>query len=131
MSTVIVTGSRLCDWRDWPGIKAALDAAKPTLVVQGGARGADALAARWAAANDVPCETFTAHWALGRTAGPLRNARMLDAHLEALVLAFPRGESRGTWDCIRQAQARGMQVLVLHAPERTALPDLERAWYPQ
>ncbi len=127
MATVIVTGSRLCDWRDWPGIKAALDAAKPSLVVQGGARGADALAVRWAAANDVPCQTFEADWETrGLRAGPWRNALMLAAHPDALVLAFPRHDSKGTWDCIRQAQARGMQVLVLHAPERTALPELEQ-----
>lgn len=130
MATVIVTGSRLCDWRDWPGIKAALDAAKPTLVVHGACgnkppyAGADGLAHRWAAANDVPACPLPADWSEGLKGGPLRNGRMLAAHPDALVLAFPRGESRGTWDCIRQAQARGMAVLVLHVPERTALPEL-------
>jgi hypothetical protein len=121
--TVIVTGSRLCGWQDWPGIKAALEAAHPTLVVQGGARGADELARRWAAANDVPCETFAAHWELGRAAGPLRNARMLDAHRAALVLAFPKGDSPGTWGTVKLAQERGMTLLVLQVEERVALPE--------
>lgn len=124
--TVIVTGSRDCDWRDWPGIKAALEAAKPTLVVQGGCAGADALAVRWAAANDIPCETIVANWASGRRAGPERNARMLSYFPDALVIAFPKGESRGTRGCVAMACKRGMQVLVLETPVRERL----RSWAP-
>ena len=42
-------------------------------------------------------------------AGPRRNSRMLDEKPD-LVLAFPGPDSRGTWDCIKQAVARGIRV---------------------
>lgn len=107
---VIVTGSRL--WADEERIYAALDAAKPTLVVHGGARGADAIAHDWATLRGVPSRTFTANWLrYGRRAGPLRNGVMLRAYPKALVLAFPL-DGPGTRDCIRQARGLGMHVRV-------------------
>ena len=107
---VIVTGSR--HWADEEAIHKALEEARPTLVVQGGASGVDALARAWAMVNGVQCRTFHANWYLhGRRAGPMRNGAMLRAYPQALVLAFPL-DGPGTADCIRQARDLRMRVLV-------------------
>lgn len=65
---------------------------------------------------------FNAEWdRLGRRAGPDRNRRMvLWATSEggpAYLIAFPARDSRGTWDCIRQAVAAGMAVFVFPLPD--------------
>lgn len=95
-----------------------------TLIIQGGATGADALAKAWADYADVPCEQFDADWNDLKTppvlvrkrqdgslynalAGPNRNTRMLKAHPD-LVVAFEGG--RGTMDMISQARAAGVSV---------------------
>lgn len=102
---VIVTGSR--NWCNQRIIYEALSNYAPDLVVQGGAKGADAIAKRWAAEGKIPCETFHAEWGVyGRAAGHLRNGLMLDSHPGAMVFAFPLG-GPGTADCIRQAVKRG------------------------
>lgn len=79
---------------------------KPIVIVQGGARGADALAKEWAVANDIPYEEFLPEWnKFGRAAGPIRNKAMLDSGID-IVVAFPGG--RGTADTIRQATKMGI-----------------------
>jgi len=59
---------------------------------------------------------FTAAWgALGNRAGPERNGRMVAWAAEvpgSVLLAFPGPSSRGTWDCVRQARAAGLSVLI-------------------
>ena len=81
-----------------------------TLVIAGGARGADTLAAEWATAQGIPCEVYLADWeGLGRKAGPIRNQRMLDEGEPDLVVAFPGG--RGTADMVRRARSAGLEVL--------------------
>lgn len=82
-----------------------------TLVIQGGARGADSVAGLWADANSIDCLRVPAKWDLhGRGAGPIRNARMLD-YKPKLVIAFPG--SRGTANMIRQAKESGIVVAVI------------------
>jgi hypothetical protein len=81
-----------------------------TLVIAGGARGADTFAAEWAAARSIECRVYEADWAaLGRSAGPIRNQRMLDEGKPELVVAFPGG--RGTADMIRRVRAAGVEVI--------------------
>lgn len=112
MTTAIITGGR--DYTDRDRVWTTLDTYRSyiTLVVQGGARGADKLAADWAAARGVPCETFVADWAAhGKAAGPLRNRQMLEAHPDAVVVAFPGG--RGTANCVSEARRRGMRLLLV------------------
>lgn len=115
---IIVTGSRTCDREDLPAIWAALDASGCTLLIEGGAAGADCIAANWAYDRGVPKETIRANWhAFGKAAGPKRNAEMLRLFPDALVLAFPKGQARGTMNCVAQAKALGRSVLVLRCPE--------------
>lgn len=79
-----------------------------TMLIQGGADGADGLAAEWAERNGVPYLTVPANWkAHGNAAGPIRNAAML-THLPELVVAFPGG--KGTANMVAQAKEKGVRV---------------------
>jgi predicted Rossmann-fold nucleotide-binding protein len=80
-----------------------------SLIIEGGASGADRLAREWAIANNVPYQTFEADWAKQRmAAGPIRNTRMLVEGKPDGVIAFAGG--RGTADMIRRAEAAGVKV---------------------
>jgi len=109
---VLVCGGR--DFSDRTLLKATLDHLAPSVVISGGARGADALAAEWAEATGwnvggVHLEEFPADWtAHGKAAGPIRNQQMLDEGKPDLVVAFPGG--RGTADMVRRARAAGVEV---------------------
>jgi hypothetical protein len=81
----------------------------PTLLLHGGASGADHFASNWADFEGVKSQVFPADWAEhGRAAGPIRNQRMLDEGKPDLVIAFPGG--RGTADMVRRAKAAGIKV---------------------
>lgn len=109
---VIVTGSR--DWKDAELLGRVLAAHQPGLLVEGGARGADTLAREWAREAGVSCITIPADWdRWGKGAGAKRNILMLEQYPEALVLAFPLPQSKGTWHCIRAAMQRGHKVMVV------------------
>lgn len=87
-----------------------LDELKPTLIVQGGASGADSLAKRYAKINLIECVTVEADWNKhGKAAGPLRNKKMLEMYPDALVVAFPGG--RGTTNCVTTAKVLGLDVM--------------------
>lgn len=87
----------------------ALQLLRPSLVIHGGARGADTHAGWAATAVDIPVAVYPADWAThGRRAGPIRNAQMLAEGRPDAVLAFPGG--RGTADMVRQARAAGVPV---------------------
>jgi hypothetical protein len=80
------------------------------LVIAGGARGADTMAAEWAKARDIPCSVYMADWdGLGRKAGPIRNQRMLDEGKPDLIVAFRGG--RGTADMVRRAREAGIETI--------------------
>lgn len=70
-----------------------------SVVIHGGASGADRLAGRWAQAAGVEVITFSAKWwKYGRAAGPIRNRQMLVEGKPDVVIAFPGG--RGTADMV-------------------------------
>jgi len=90
-----------------------------SLVIEGGALGADRLARDWANARGIPVVTFDADWKKhGLTAGPVRNRKMLAEGKPGLVVAFPGGS--GTADMIRVAKFAKVPVLnlaqALHDP---------------
>jgi hypothetical protein len=115
---VLVCGGR--NWCDYRLTADVLEAVAPTVVVHGAARGADAMAGRWARENGVEERPYPANWRLhGRGAGFRRNQQMLDVEQPALVVAFPGGN--GTADMVRRANARGVRVLsVESSPGRSA-----------
>lgn len=113
MSTVIITGSR--KWSDYKSLSDSLDFEHKrnpiTLLVEGGANGADQLAVVWAKKNNIKIETVPAEWSLyGKKAGPRRNIDMLNRFPEARVIAFPMPDSIGTLHCMKQARKRKMRV---------------------
>ncbi len=88
----------------------------PLTIRHGDATGADKLAKDWCEANGVPDDPFPvvmSEWrTYGKAAGPIRNARMLaEPPTPDLVVAFPGGA--GTADCVAQARALGIPVLVV------------------
>ena len=104
---VLVCGGR--SYRNRELVNVVLDHSGATAIIEGGAKGADALAADWAIANGVPVHTFVADWhGHGPAAGPLRNQRMLDEGKPDKVVAFPGG--RGTADMVRRAHKAGVEV---------------------
>jgi len=81
-----------------------------TLLIEGGARGADRMAREFAKWQGIPVRTFPADWdAHGNAAGPIRNRQMLDEGKSDLVVAFEGG--RGTANMVQQAEAAGVRVL--------------------
>lgn len=107
---ILVCGGR--DYDDYEAVCRHLDQIPDvTMVIQGGARGADALAKRWAAERNIHCAEVPAIWRphgiLDRTAGPKRNRAMLTLMPDAVV-AFPGGS--GTADMMRIAGAAGVCV---------------------
>jgi len=108
---LLVCGGRA--FADWAWLSAVLDkghAKRPvTLVLHGGAHGADNLAGQWAKLREIPCLTFPANWAKhGPAAGPIRNQQMLVDGSPDYVVAFPGGA--GTADMCRRARAAGLPV---------------------
>lgn len=107
----------VCGSRDYP--RAARIAARiamfpdGTIVMHGGARGADLLAARYAEGLGFEVEEWPADWKRdGKRAGVLRNIDMLDQKPD-LVIAFWDGKSRGTKHVISEARRRGIPVEVM------------------
>jgi hypothetical protein len=86
---------------------------KFTLLIEGGARGADRLARTWAIQAGVPWveEAVTdEEWKrLGKSAGHLRNQRMLDKHKPQMGIMFPGGS--GTRDMRGRLLTAGVRVI--------------------
>jgi len=103
---ILVCGGR--DYRDTKFICEILDSylndyPHSLSIIEGGASGADHIAFQWATRKHVPVTTVHADWKrLGKSAGPNRNQQMIDMKPD-VVLAFPSGTSRGTYDTINRA----------------------------
>jgi hypothetical protein len=111
---VIVCGGR--KFHDYDALERYLDMLHAlhrfTLVIHGDARGADSLAKYWANQRHIESHAYPADWdTFKRSAGPIRNKKMLDQGQPNLVVAFPGGE--GTKDMMKQARTAGVPVLDL------------------
>jgi hypothetical protein len=111
---VVVTGSRT--WTDRRLIAQRL-AGLPagSIVIHGGAAGADRIAHAEARRLDLESIPVPAQWRrYGKPAGMIRNAAMLDTYGPELVLAFRApGHSPGTDGMIDLARRRGIPVEVV------------------
>jgi hypothetical protein len=125
MIAILVTGSR----RNPPCRvlnHLSQELAKARLVIHGDAPGVDHAASAIARNLKVDTLPMPALWdEHGRRAGPIRNGHMVQVltHLRACgwqtrVLAYPEADSKGTWDCVGQAEAAGFTVEVF-PPEKT------------
>ena len=120
---LLVCGDR--NWTDWAAVVAVLRKFDPkqTLLVTGGARGADTLADAAAQALGFEARVvIAADWErFGRSAGPRRNTQMLSVILggaddhEPLVIAFHDNiaGSKGTANMVKQARKAGVAVKVI------------------
>jgi hypothetical protein len=109
---ILVTGGRTFDDRNllFSGLDK-IHAENPiTMIIHGGAKGADALAGEWAASRGVAVEVFKPNWRLGRHAGLQRNNDMLAAKPD-LVVAAPGGD--GTKDMVAKAKKALLKVVQL------------------
>ena len=83
-----------------------------TIIVSGGASGADRLAERFAGQYGLATEIYPADWEThGKAAGPIRN-KLIVAACDSVV-AFWDGHSRGTINTIELARAAGKPVTVV------------------
>jgi len=108
---VIVCGGR--DYQDYDKVIRCMDALHRkhgvTLVIEGGANGADAHGGIWADNNQIPRCTMRANWEKqDNDAEPIRNQNMLDLLFPDCVVAFPGG--KGTANMVRKAKAAGVNV---------------------
>lgn len=125
-NVVLVSGSRYLTKREHGDIiDSWLVRAKPDIVIQGGAAGADTLAREWALRNSVHCAEVPAMWSkFGRSAGPRRNDAMLLLR-PTVLLAFPTPSSKGTRHMIRRArEADDIEVHVVEMVEPEVKPEV-------
>lgn len=90
---ILVCGGR--DFNDYEFATQCLNFLRAYLksftIIEGGARGADSLARKWAVENGVDFITVPADWNKhGKRAGPIRNQLMLDMNPNCVV-AFEGG----------------------------------------
>lgn len=110
---LLVTGGR--NLTDYQAVFISLDMVHEetpvTLLIHGGARGADSLAGAWAAFRQIPVRVFPANWDLhGKAAGHIRNQQMLtEGHPDA-YLAFTGG--RGTQDMVQRCRKHGIKDIL-------------------
>lgn len=102
-------GSR--DWSEREVIRRDLESLPPgSVVIEGGARGADRIAREEAEALGIHVATVRALWErYGRSAGYRRNEAMARLRPD-YAYAYPLGESRGTRHMIRIAEAECIPV---------------------
>lgn len=111
---VLVCGGR--DYSDRETAFARLDALHErdgvTILIEGGAKGADRIGREWALSRKVHFATVPAHWdSFGRAAGHARNRAMLDL-LPEYCVAFPGGT--GTAGMVKLCKER--RVVVWEVP---------------
>lgn len=112
LKRVLVCGGRKLS--DYDLVAAAMERVRSRIgnrlvVVTGGASGADALAAQWAAVNNLPYWTFPADWdAAPKAGGPIRNREMLENAEPDYGVAFPGGN--GTADMVAVLEQAGVPV---------------------
>ena len=108
----------ICGQRDYKNRKSVAKLVgsleKGTLVIEGGAPGADTLAREEAHRSGLAVATYHAPWsAYGKRAGPIRNRWMLKHGRPNLVVAFyhDKSSSKGTRNMVEQARKNGVQIL--------------------
>jgi hypothetical protein len=110
---VLVCGSR--HYQNYQRILACIRGLDVSLVIAGGCRGADTLAVLAARECGFRYVEYPADWQrFGRSAGPIRNQKMLDSGKPDFVLAFHEDltSSRGTRDMLSRAILSGIPYKV-------------------
>ena len=103
---LLVCGGRT--FHQWKTVSTEIKKINPSVIITGGAPGADQLAEQYANVNGIPIVRYPALWSRGKKAGPERNAFMLKDSKPDAVLAFPGGP--GTMDMVHKALCAGVLV---------------------
>lgn len=124
----LVCGSR--DFDDYERMRGVLDMLnpRPTLIVNGGMSGADALSSFYAYERKINTLCYGAQWGThGSSAGPRRNQTMLQQLTpKDIVVAFlskPLERSRGTAHMVGIAAAAGVPVWTVLGDVISAMPS--------
>lgn len=108
---VAVVGTRT--YGEYEVVKKVLDTIikEDDIVVSGGAKGVDELAAKYAHERGLRLEVYEADWSTyGRKAGPLRNTEIVD--VSDVIVAFWDHKSKGTLDTINKAKKRRKSLTI-------------------
>ena len=112
---ILVCGSR--HWKNYTLINNFLATLpKDTILVSGGAPGADTMAEIAARENGLEIEVYPALWHIHKKgAGPIRNKQMLDEGRPDRVFGFHSNiaKSKGTKNMIMQAEKAGVPTVVI------------------
>ena len=114
MFYVLISGKR--DFEDYERFCRILDESLKDIsdeveIVEGGAKGTDALARHYANEHGIRCRGFSALWDInGRAAGPIRNSEMVKfvSRHDCKAIFFWDGKSKGTGDCLKKARKAGI-----------------------
>jgi hypothetical protein len=105
-----VIGSR--NFNDYELVKETLTKLDITLLVSGGAKGADLLGERYASENNITTLIFKPDWERhGRGAGMIRNTDIVKN--SDIVVAFWDGSSKGTLDSIRKVEKLNKGLMII------------------
>ncbi len=106
-----VIGSRT--FNDFEMLKNTLDIILSkkgiSLIVSGGAKGADVLSELWATQNNIETLIFKPDWSIGKSAAAIRNQKIVEN--SDVIVAFWDGISKGTKMTIDMAISRNIKVL--------------------
>lgn len=117
MKVAVVGGRSFIDYTRMNDVLTAIhNKKKISLIVSGGARGADSFAENWAKIRNIDCRIFLPDWDKhGKSAGFKRNALIIN---EADVcVAFWDGKSKGTKLSIDLARKREIPLKVIKYEE--------------
>ena len=122
---IAVVGGR--DFNNYNSVCLALAEFKPSMLISGGATGADALAEKFSRDFGTPIRVYKANWhdytppciigtnkyghKYNKLAGMNRNTKIIEDC--DMVIAFWNGVSTGTKDSIDKANALGKKVVVI------------------
>ena len=113
---LLICGGR--DFADWAFFATTMldtisEFPEISMIVHGDADGADTMAYDWAKQVGIQQVRIPANWVgEGKSAGPKRNALMLELINPDLVLAFPTPKSRGTYDMTRRSDKAGIECRI-------------------
>ena len=112
----------ICGSRDWLWPETIQEFVETLnlddVVITGGARGADAHAEHFARERGIEVIVEKAEWAkFGKSAGPIRNRRMVLKHRPDKIVAFQRGNSPGTAHMVNTGKAMKLHTVVYHEPD--------------
>ena len=110
---VAVIGSR--SFKDYDLLERTLSGLSISLLVSGGAKGADSLAERYAERHQITTKVFLPDYARYRRGAPLRRNYQIIDYADQVV-AFWDERSRGTGHALKYAEQKGKPVTIITIP---------------